>query len=245
MPDASPVIEIAGLEKKYGALRPLRVARLHVHPGDRLVLSGFDAGAAETLVNLITGAALPDTGDVHVGGRNTRDIATDTEWLTSLDRFGIVTDRAILLGGLPIAANLALPMTLSIDPMSEAVLRQVELLADSVGIARERLTDQAATLTAAEKVRAHVARAVAVDPQVLLLEHPTAHLDPPEAEAFGAMLRALADARQLSVVALSEDDAFARATGGVRLRLNAATGELSGAGFWSRILNRSKQRQQR
>jgi ABC-type transporter Mla maintaining outer membrane lipid asymmetry ATPase subunit MlaF len=240
MSDASPVIDITGLEKTYGALRPLRVARLRVNPGDRLVLSGFDVGAAETLVNLITGAALPDVGEVHVSGRNTRDIATDTEWLTSLDRFGIVTDRAILLSGLSIAANLALPMTLSIDPMSETVLRQVEVLADSVGIPRQRLSDQAATLTAGEKVRAHVARAVAVDPQVLLLEHPTAQLDPPEAEAFGTMLRALADARQLSVVALSEDDTFARATGGTRLRLNAATGELSAGGFWSKILLRHK-----
>jgi len=240
MSDAPPVIEITGLEKKYGALRPLRISRLRVNLGDRLVLSGFDAGAAETLVNLITGAALADAGEVHVDGRNTRDIATDTEWLKSLDRFGIVTDRAILLGGLSIAANLALPMTLSIDPMSEAVLAQVQALADSVGIARQRLSDQAATLTAGEKVRAHVARAVAVDPQVLLLEHPTAHVDPPEAAALGAMLRALADARQLSVVALSEDDAFARASGGTRLRLNAATGELRAGGFLSKILPRHK-----
>jgi ABC-type lipoprotein export system ATPase subunit len=237
MSDRPPIIEITGLEKKYGGLRPVRVARLRIHPGDRLVLSGLDAGAAETLVNLITGAALPDTGEVLVAGRNTREIATDTEWLTSLDRFGIVTDRAILLGGVSIAANLALPMTLSIDPMSEAVLRQVEALADSVGIARQRLTDPAATLTAAEKARAHVARALAVGPEVLLLEHPTAQLNPQEAEAFGTMLRAVADARQVSVVALSEDEAFARATGGRLLRLNPASGELSDAGgFWAKLL---------
>lgn len=242
MSDAPAVIEIAGLEKTYGALRPLRIVRFRVHAGDRFVLSGFDAGAAETLVNLITGAALPDAGEIHVDGQNTRAIATDTEWLRSLDRFGIVTDRAILLAGLSIAANLALPITLSIDPMADEVQQQVHALADAVGIPRPRLTDQAATLSAAEKVRAHVARALAVGPTVLLLEHPTARVDPPEAAALGTMLRTLAVARQLSVIAISEDDAFAQAAGGTRLRLNAATGELSEGGFWSKILNRNTQR---
>ena len=48
-------------------------------------------------MHLVTGAAVPDEGAVVVAGRDTRDIATDTEWLASLDRFGIVTDRAVLL----------------------------------------------------------------------------------------------------------------------------------------------------
>src|SRR5437762_2076654 len=81
--DRPPLIDIVGLEKKYGALRPLRVARLSVRRSDRYVLSGFDVGAAETLVNLITGAAIPDAGEIHIGGQNTRAIATDTEWLAS------------------------------------------------------------------------------------------------------------------------------------------------------------------
>ena len=60
-------------------------------------------------VHLVTGASVPDEGAVKVAGRDTRDIATDTEWLTSLDRFGIVTHRAVLLDGMSVAANLALP----------------------------------------------------------------------------------------------------------------------------------------
>jgi len=242
MSDAPAVIDIAGLEKTYGGVSPLRIARLRVRAGDRLVLSGFDAAAAEVLVNLVTGASLPDSGEVHVAGRNTRTIATDTEWLKSLDRFGIVTDRAILLSGVSIAANLALPMTLAIDPMPDAVLQVVEELADAVGLARPRLSDQAATLTAAERMRLHVARAAAVNPEVMLLEHPTSQMAPREAEAFGTMLRTFADARHLSIVAVSEDAAFARAAGGVHLRLNPATGELRQGGFWRRLLSLSGKR---
>src|SRR5262245_11030940 len=104
------LIEIAGVTKKYHGLRPLRLARLTSRQNDRLVLSGFDAAAAEVFVHLITGAAVPDEGTVRVGGRDTREISTDTEWLASLDRFGIVTDRSVLLEGLSAAANLALPL---------------------------------------------------------------------------------------------------------------------------------------
>src|SRR5205814_8483392 len=142
-------------------------------------------------------------GVVTVGGQNTRAIATDTEWLTSLDRFGIVTDRAILLSGLPIAANLALPMTLSIDPIADDVLDKVRTLADLVGLPRARLADPASTMSPAEIVRAHVARAMALGPQVLLLEHPTARVEAAESEGLGRMLRSLADERQLAVVAIS------------------------------------------
>ena len=56
-----------------------------------MTLSGLDAHAAEMFMHLITGASVPDEGAVVVAGHDTRTIATDTEWLASLDRFGIVT----------------------------------------------------------------------------------------------------------------------------------------------------------
>ncbi|MNC97136.1 hypothetical protein D3C83_146900 [compost metagenome] len=71
---------------------------------------------------------------------------------------------------------------------------------------------------------------------MLLLEHPTVGLEPAEAEALGQALRHVADGRGVAWIALTEDDRFARAAGGTRLRLKAATGELSPDGFWKRWL---------
>jgi phospholipid/cholesterol/gamma-HCH transport system ATP-binding protein len=226
------LIEIVGLAKQYQGLRPLRIAGLRLGRGDRYALAGFDAGAAEALVLLITGAALPDTGEIHVLGRNTREIATDTEWLLSLDRFGIVTARAVLIESLPIAANMALPITLSIDPVPEDVQRRVEQLAGEAGLPIARLTAAASTLSAEERVRVHLARALASDPLVLLLEHPTAGVDEVAADALGATLKQVSEARGVAFIALTEDDRFARATGGTRLRLRPATGELVKETFW-------------
>lgn len=229
-------IEIAGVLKGYPGMPPLRIARLTVGRHDRVVLSGFDAAAAELFVNLITGAAVPDEGDVRVAGHNTRQIRTDTEWLASLDRFGIVTGRAVLLEQLTIAANLALPITLAIDPLSAEVRSRVERLADDVGLARGRLDAPASTMSRAERVRAHLARALAPNPQLLLLEHPTTQVTPEEAAGIGATLERISTVRGLGWVALTDDLRFIRASGGRHLRLDTATGELGRPGLWSRIL---------
>lgn len=232
MADAAvdPLVTLAGVRKQYGGLRPLRVNALQVRRAERVTLRGLDAQAAEMFFLLLTGAALPDEGAVAIAGRDTRDIATDTEWLTSLDVFGMVTARAVLLDTLTLEANLALPFTLSIDPVPEEVRRAVADLADEVGLGRERLSASVQSLLPADRVRVHLARALATSPQVLLLEHITAPLPPAEGAALGRSLAAIADDRGLAWIAITEDDGFADALGGAVLKLDAASGDLAPAG---------------
>jgi predicted ABC-type transport system involved in lysophospholipase L1 biosynthesis ATPase subunit len=235
-----PLVEVADVIKAYGVPLPLRIRRLTVAADDCIALGGLDAGAAEMLLNLITGAAVPDEGAVRVAGQDTRAIATDTEWLTSLDRFGIVTARAVLIGALPIAANLALPLTLSIDPMSSETRERVEALADTVGLAHERLRDAASTLTPIETVRVHLARALAPRPRLLLLEHPTAGLrDEGASRALGTTLRRAAERATVGWLALTDDREFARAAGARLVKLHAQTGEVVPDSFWRRLVTRS------
>lgn len=221
------LIDLVGVRKQYGALRPLRVNALQVTPGQRITVRGLDAQAAEMLCLLITGAALPDEGVVTIVGRDTRAIETDTDWLVSLDLFGLVTERAVLLETLPLESNLALPFTLSIDPVPEDIRRTVADLADEVGLGRERLSASVHSLSAADRVRVHVARALAASPQVLLLEHVSAPLAPVDATALGRSLAAIADDRNLAWIAISEDPTFIAALGGTVLKLDAASGELA------------------
>lgn len=230
---APPLIHLTGIIKKYQALRPLRITEFSAGPQDRLVLSGFDAMAAEMFVYLVTGAALPDDGAVVIAGRNTRDIATDTEWLASLDRFGIVTHRAVLLESTSVAANMALPLTLAIDPMSPETRARVDADAADVGLPREKLDGPAHALSAAERLRLHLARALAGRPELLMLEHPTGMLDKADDSiAFGETLKQLSATREFGFVAISEDENFGKASGGRRLKLNQRTGRVGGVGFF-------------
>jgi ABC-type lipoprotein export system ATPase subunit len=233
--DRPRLLEIAGLVKQHVGPVPLRIANLTIGEGDRVTLSGLDAYAAEIFMHLITGASVPDEGAVVVAGHDTRSIATDTEWLSSLDRFGIVTLRAVLLEKMTIAANLALPLTVAIDPLSATTRAEVEALAREVGLPQARLDQEAASLSAVERVRVHLARALALAPRLLLLEHPTAGIKDQAASAdLGATLRRAADARGLGWILMSDDRGLTRAAGAPRFTLDPETGRLQRARFWER-----------
>jgi ABC-type lipoprotein export system ATPase subunit len=221
-----PILRLHRVRKQYNALRPLRVNELTLAAGERVVLSGFDAGAAEVLVNLVTGASVPDEGEVQIQGRSTASIASGDEWLAWLDRFGIVSPRAVLLDAATLLQNLAMPLTLQIDPVSEAVADAVRGLAREAGIEDEWLSRPIAALPAAVKMRAHLARAVALAPSLLILEHPTATLEKGEGRAFGEVVARVAGARGLATLIVSEDADFAEAASSRRLSLQAASGDL-------------------
>ena len=162
---AETVLEIANVRKAYGGgLRPLRVNDLSIGAGERVALSGLDAGAAEVLVNLVTGASVPDEGDVLVLGRSTASISDGEEWLAWLDRFGIVSPRAVLLDAATLLQNLAMPITLDIEPVKPDVAAQVTEMARDAGIEARWLERPIAALDPAIQIRAHLVRAIALNP---------------------------------------------------------------------------------
>lgn len=235
----APVIELHGVEKALGESFPLRINEFSIREHQRVVFAGLPGVMGEALMNMIIGATLPDQGDVIVFGKNTRAIKTDTEWLTSLDRFGLVSHRAVLLDQSTIAQNLALPLTLAIDPMSAEVRATVESLAREVDLPLESLDrppgqSSQSPAAEAERTRLHLARALAHQPQVLLLEHPTTS-HAPWGQNFAVSVRAIADARKLSMIVVSEDDRFARACGATRYRVER-DGTVRPAGFARRRL---------
>jgi len=231
-----PVLEVRGLVKRYQALRPLRLRALALAAGDRVALSGFDAAAAEMLVNMLNGASLPDEGDVVVFGRRTSEITDSDEWLASLDRFGMLTRRAALLDGATIEQNLALPFSLEIDPVPDDVKVKVVALAAETGLTREWLTRRAGEAPADVQMRAHLARALALDPALLLCEHPTAGLPPDAVAPFATTVRDVALSRRLTVLALTEDTVFAGVVCQRTYSLKPATGDLVNARGWMAAL---------
>lgn len=232
------VLQFAGVSKQYGALRPLRISELIVDEGQAVALMGLDQPAAEVFVNLATGGTLPDSGIVTAFGRATSDITDSQTWLASLDRFGIVSDRTAIVGTLSAVQNLAMPFSLDIEPPS------AELRAQALGLAHEVRLPEAAwdravdDLSAAHRMRIKLARALAFQPGLLLIEHPTATIDRHDVASFAGDLRALLDARTLAAVVMTMDQEFAETLRARTLTLDPATGVLNpprkGFRFWSR-----------
>jgi len=230
------LLDVRGLVKDYQGLRPLRVRELRVDAVRVVSLAGFDAPAAEMFVHLVTGAALPDEGEITLFGTNTRHIPDAAAWLRSLDGLGLVSHRAVLVDMLTVLQNVAMPLTMDVDPIDPAHRPQVEALAREAGIA-ERLWDRALGHVDAEtNLRVRLARAVAADPVLVVAEHPSATL-PRDAVARVAvdMLRVVR-ARAAALLTLTADAEWAGALGGDVLTLSPATGGLaSGGGFLERF----------
>ncbi len=238
MPSTDVVISLRNVHKDYRGLRPLRVKHLELGQGESVALIGFDQVGAEVLVNLITGATLPDSGDVEVFGAATGAITDPDAWLESADQFGILSDRIVLLESFSVEQNLALPFSLELDALPETVRASVRRLAHDVGVAQVQLSQAVAQLDAESQLRVRLGKALALSPRVLLAEHPNLTLPPEHLPRFAADLAHIAASRRLAMVVMTADQTFANAVSDRVLTLTPATGGLTAASGWRRWLTR-------
>ena len=220
------LVDLSAITKDYRGLRPLRIERLDIAAGERIALVGLDQIAAEVLVNLLTGATVPDTGEVRVFGRPTTAIANAEEWLATADRFGIVSERAVLLESMTVLQNLAMPFSLDVEPPAPDVAARAVKLADVVGLSASVLATRTVDLDPSRRVLVRFARALALDPAVVVLEHPTQHVSRDAAPALADEIRTAAERHGAAVLVLTADETFARRVASRVLRHDPATGRL-------------------
>jgi ABC-type transporter Mla maintaining outer membrane lipid asymmetry ATPase subunit MlaF len=230
-----PLIEIRDVVKAYGGLRPFRLQELTVSPGEVVIVDGPDQPAAGVLTDLVTGTVLPDTGSVQVDGRPTSSLATHDDWLAFLERFGIVNDRVVLLDGLTVAANLAVPLTLDLDPLPPSIARAVAALGAEIGLDTSSLDARLGDCRPLDRWLVQLGRALAHRPSVLLVEHPALALAA-EADtmAAAAAVNRITGSRRIATLVASADKPFNRRAATRQLEWEAATGRLREPAGWSR-----------
>jgi predicted ABC-type transport system involved in lysophospholipase L1 biosynthesis ATPase subunit len=183
----------------------------------------------------VTGATLPDEGEVLLFDRNTREIVDSEAWLKSLDGIGMITVRGVLIGMFSVLQNIALSLTLEVDPIDPRVVPQAGALARAVGIDEAQFDLPAGQLPLEVQMRVHLARSLALEPKILIAEHASAALPRETVAQFGADLARVAQSRGLALVAITADDVFAKAIGGRRVELVPASGELRGPGLLKKL----------
>jgi ABC-type lipoprotein export system ATPase subunit len=228
------LVSVRGLVKNYAGLRPLRLQSLDVRPGQLISILGLDAPAAEVFVGLLTGALLPDEGEIRLFDRSTADVADTAAWLAMLDAVGVITERAVLIEQFSVEQNIAMPFTLEVDPINSEVRPKVEALAREVGIDAAMSGTAVGRAGAEAQTRVRMARALALDPKLLLVEHPSASLPRAAVARVAGDLAGIANARNLAVLTITADVEFARALGGETLMHEPATGALKTQSVWRR-----------
>jgi ABC-type transporter Mla maintaining outer membrane lipid asymmetry ATPase subunit MlaF len=227
------LLRLRGVSKDYRSLRPLRIAELDLPPGRSLALLGFDQTMAEVFVDLITAAILPDSGEVVAFGTHTSSITDPGSWLTTLDQFGLFTERAVLVEQFTVEQNLALPLSITVEHMTSEIRAQVRDLATEIGLASD-LHRQAAVLGPGQRARIRLGRALALAPRVFVAEHPNATLSTQEAAVLATDMWRIIETRGIASIVLTADQAFARAVAKEVFVLEPATGALKPASSWRR-----------
>ena len=228
----TPAISLRNVTKDYQSLRPLRIREFDLATGQSCAILGLDAAMAEVLVSLLTGGLVPDSGEVLVMGRPTSSVADRVAWLALLDQFGLVSERSVLLEQLTAEQNLAMPFSLAVHSMTGELRESVDRLADEIGLDRSHLPMPIAHLPALSRVRLRLGRALALNPRVVLAEHPTATLNASDGAAFAADLARVGRVRGHATLVLTADRKFAFASAARVLSLQPGTGELKQAGRW-------------
>ena len=223
----APFISVRAVIKTYGGLRPLRVEDLAVAPGEVVVVQGMDESAAAVLVDLLTGTTLPDSGEVSVAGVPTASIASQEAWLAFLEQFGIVNPRVVLLDELTVLQNLAVPLTLDVDPLPEGARARARDLATLVGLPETLLDTSLAGASPLTRFRVRLGRAIAHAPAALLLEHPTLDLAPGDVRSAAGALRSVCRDGDRAVLVVSNDDSFGTALESRRLTWTPSNGRLA------------------
>ncbi|PWK60590.1 sugar ABC transporter ATP-binding protein [Roseicyclus mahoneyensis] len=177
----TPLLDARGVAKSYGAVKALTGARLTVARGEIVALMGANGAGKSTFVKILTGAVRPDTGIITIAGRSARMGSP-----AQARRAGLVPvyQEPSLIPDLDVAANLRLCDT--------PVAAFVGWVAD-LGITGLRLTDLIADLPLATLRILDLARALASDPDVLLLDEMTAALPTDLVENVLRVVRARAD----------------------------------------------------
>ena len=228
------MIQVRSVIKSYGGLRPLRLQEFDLAESDSVALLGFDQATAEVMVNLLTGAILPDSGTITIFGQQTAAIADAESWVGTLDQFGLISERAVTLDQLTTEQNLAMPLSLHIESMPGDLRERVRAIGLEVGLTTGELASTVAELTPLSRQRFRLGRALALNPRVLLAEHPNAPLSGADTHAFGNVVREVAAKRGIASLILTADQRFASAISSRVLTLQPATGLLKASSGWRR-----------
>ena len=197
-------IELSKIEKRFEAHAALAGVDLSIRGGEFVALVGPSGSGKTTLLKTINGLSIPDAGTVQVEGENAA--ARPPHLLRR--RIGYVFQEIGLFPHLTIAENIAVtPRLLGWDKAKIAV--RVDQLLDLVDLPRDVAARMPAALSGGQRQRVGVARALAAEPKIMLMDEPFGALDPLTRDALGTDYRALHDNLALTTVMVTHDMAEA------------------------------------
>jgi phospholipid/cholesterol/gamma-HCH transport system ATP-binding protein len=198
------VVDIQGLWTKFGRTVVHQDLNLEIYAGEILSIVGGSGTGKTVLLRQMLGLESPDKGCVRVFGEDVS--AAQAEQLQKMrNHWGMLFQEGALYSALSVFDNIALPLRELRALPEDVIYDAVMLKMDMVGLGLEHANKMPSDLSGGMVKRAALARALALEPQLLFLDEPTAGLDPDLSDAFVDLIQTLHRELKLTVVMVTHD----------------------------------------
>jgi len=198
-----PVISVSNITKSFSGRMILNDISFDIHRGEVFVIMGCSGGGKSTLLKHLIGALKPDKGRVVIGSTDINTIDEDS-FDELKKKFGMVFQYAALLDSLTVEDNVALPLREHTRLPEETIKIIVKMKLGLVGL-RGFETYYPAELSGGMRKRAGLARAIALDPEIVFYDEPTSGLDPVMAAVIDKLIRDLSEKLSITSVVITHD----------------------------------------
>ena len=206
MSDDNAMLDVAGLRKSFGSLEVLRGIDLTVRPQELVFVIGPSGSGKSTLLRCCNRLEEPDEGSIRVDGVELLDPKTDINAMRR--RIGMVFQSFNLYPHMTVLSNVTLALRKALGKSRTEAREIGEAALARVGLA-DKVDAYPAQLSGGQQQRAAIARAVALEPKIMLFDEPTSALDP---ELVGSVLAVMRELREagMTMVVVSHEMRFAR-----------------------------------
>ncbi|MBT5872452.1 MAG: ATP-binding cassette domain-containing protein [Candidatus Latescibacteria bacterium] len=197
------MIRVQGLSKTFGNLKVLDDLSLTCSKGEITAIIGGSGGGKSTFLKMLVGAVKPDSGEIWVDGSPIH--ALEDLALNDVRRkMGVLFQQAALFKSITVAENVALPLVENTDLDESVVAIIVKMKLDQVGLSDfdQYLPSQ---LSSGMQRLVGLARAIALDPKIVLYDAPTAGLDPIAASAISKLIKDLNQVLGITSILVTHD----------------------------------------
>lgn len=209
--ETPPAIELRGVHKAFGTLRVLDDVSLAIPAGRGFCILGRSGTGKSVMLKHIIGLMQPDAGRVLVEGRDLTGLSS-RDLSPIRQRIGFLFQNSALFDSITVGENVAFPLRRHTKLPDEEIRGRASSLLEQVGLERD-FDKMPADLSGGMRKRAGLARAMALEPSILLADEPSAGLDPVTAGEIDELLVQLKHGSQTTLVVVTHNIPSARTIG--------------------------------